>query len=143
MGSMNGFYHNMTGISIFFIHFWLGKFDRCYFSRYGGNRFKKTGKLVQKTLASGKDLWYSIKHRRTSAANRYPSRKPHSKGGASQVGYLPLSERRPSWLQQGEHYFFAYNPFRFPLSIQPFRVLDTSACLPRKYPGATCKYLHR
>ena len=118
MGSMNGFYHNMTGISIFFIHFWLGKFDRCYFSRYGGNKKKKTGKLVQKTLASGKDLWYSIKHRRTSAANRYPSRKPHSKGGASQVGYLPLSERRPSLVNRAGIIFFACGHRNFQISFE-------------------------
>ena len=30
----------------------------------------------------------------------------HSKGGVSQAGYLPLSERCPSWSQQGGHYFF-------------------------------------
>ena len=32
--------------------------------------------------------------------------EPHSKGGVSRAWSLPLSERRPSWLQQGGHYFF-------------------------------------
>ena len=32
--------------------------------------------------------------------------EPHSKGGVSRGGILPLSERRPSWFEQGGHYFF-------------------------------------
>ena len=40
-----------------------------------------------------------------TCCNRCPT-GTHSKGGASQAGYLPLNERRPSWLRQGGHYFF-------------------------------------
>ena len=37
---------------------------------------------------------------------RSPSMEPHSKGGVSRGGILPLRERRPSWFEQGGHYFF-------------------------------------
>ena len=43
--------------------------------------------------------------KKDTCCNRCPT-GTHSKGGTSQAGYLPLNERRPSWLRQGGHYFF-------------------------------------
>lgn len=50
-------------------------------------------------------VWY-IKLKEGHLRQQVPLMEPTPKGGVSQAWSLPLSERRPSCLRQGGHYFF-------------------------------------